>query len=360
MNTIQALHNKYAKIFKDNIIDLEFKKIEDQEQPNPNTKNLIEVKKDHSQEIDALRRLCVDVFDDNKKLYKKTRFIRRLKMTLFYDLPILGLLAASGFALRSPRETEVVPVYHVEQTIISDDKVITDIDDTNYYMPTYGQVLSDEDFVIIDNTNTKIQFQVKNGTNNQIVSINVESNGALKIASYLSGNFYDLNATAFKGVEPSEIEEKYQEIINDIRDFIANSTTGLTEKQKSDIEEFLQEEKTMVITTFVEYFKSGEVEVMESDSEFNKRLAKREGLCFLGWAIVMIVNAVCGGLKIRKIKYIDNPSLKLESDSSWLVPFKTAYDLNYELIKAERLRRSKIEDFAYDNLDGEVKKKFLS
>lgn len=360
MNTFQALHNKYAKLFKDNIVDLEFKEIEAQAQVNPNAKNIIEEKKDHSQEIDTLRSLCLDVFEDNKKLYKRNRRVRRLKVFLCYDLPIFGLLVASGFALSTPRKSEVIPVYHVEQTMISDDKVITDIDETNYYMPTYGQVLSDEDFVKIDNTNTKIQFQIKNGTNNQIVSINVGSDGALKVANYLAGNFYDLNAAAFKGVEPSEIEEKYQEIINDIRDFIANTTTGLTEKQKSDIEEFLKEEKTMVITTFIEYFQAFDVEVMESDSEYNKRLAKREGLCFLGYAVAMIIIAACGGAKVKQIEVHSGTKLKLDNVSSWIIPFKTAAEAKDALIYAERERRAKIEDFAYNNLEGEAKKKFLS
>ncbi|MCH5167895.1 MAG: hypothetical protein J1F35_08460 [Erysipelotrichales bacterium] len=357
MNIIETMYNKYARIYKKNVDSLEFIKTPPK-YADTNSKNLVEIKPDHSEEIKALRNLCIDVYDENKKVYRKSNFARKIKMLLFYDAPLAALITASYFVFQTPKNSEVVPVYNIKQTSISDDKMISDIDETNYYIPKYEDALSDEEFVKVSDTNTQIQYQIKNGTNNIIVSLKVDDSGIINAYNYLSGTFFDNNVALFKGIEPSEIEEKYQEMVDDISEFIINDS-NLSSDQKNAIQEMLEDSKSMVITTFVEFIESGEVESIESDNELNKNIALREAMSLIIYIVLMAILYGVKGIKIERIRISEGINLELEGSYDLLIPFKSAIDTRELFLQVEKRRRENIEDFAHRNLEGETKKLFL-
>ena len=358
MNIIQAMRNKYEKIYHSTLKDLEFIDNDDTNDRS-DSKDLTHKKKDFSREKAKLKQLCIFDFDNNKKLYKKSKMVRHLKMFFGYDLPLISLAASAYFIYSTPKRSEIVPVYNISQTMISDDKVITDIDDTKYFKPSYNTDLEDNGYNKVNNIDTKIQYQVKNGTNNVIVHVDVNGDGELKYDDYLSGNFYDRNSATFKDIEAGVVEEKYQEVINDISEFIQNDS-AIPSQVKKDIQKLLEDNKTMVITTIVEYFENGEVEVVEKDSTYIGRLVWEEIL----WIFCTL--AYCGFSALlfdiyetKKLYWNEDTTLEISNKDRFIVPFKTAREEKLALIRAESARRAEIANFVNEHITGDAKTKYL-
>lgn len=359
MKMLNAMKNRYEKVYQSCLSELEFNNPKSIVVENTDTKDLKENKYDFRKEKQELKYLCIDAFDLNKEKFKKNKLIRNIKMFFGYDVPLIGLAIASSIIITSPKRTQMVPVYNVKQTMICDDKIITDIDDSNYFTGDYDSELQDNGYTKVNRTNTEIQYQVKCGTTNVIVQLRADSTGALSYTDSLSGNFFDRNAATFKDIEPSEIEAKYQELVNDIDAFIANDS-NVPSAVKKQIDSLLEDNKTMVITTIVEYFQVDEVESIENNSEYRLQLLYKAGGTALGLLVYLLIFYLFGGLKLRKLDWDGELLVKYEYDPKAVIPFKTAKEEKQAFIRAETTRRAQIQEFVNKNLTESSRNSFLT
>lgn len=339
--------NIFRKSFKEELV---FKSASNKAESNniPTGKN--------DEELAELENLAIDQFKQNKKTYKSIRRVKNLKFFLNYGIPIVALAIVQGFIIKRPRDEEIIPKYSVEQTMVSDGKMIQDIDDNTYAVSDLEPLNEEDQFIKVDDVSTVIQYQVKNGTHSVIVTVNVDEEGILSIGDALSGNFYDRNAAVFKDITPSDIEAKYQEIVDDIGAFIDES--NLNNSYKNEIKELLEQERTIVITTIVEYVKTGEVNVIESLSDYRKDTALWDLLAVVVDILVCVLLNIIGLGKIHDLQTTLSGKLTIASTSSDLVPFKTSRIQKQEFIDAEEERRESVKKLAKEYLREDSQKHF--
>lgn len=309
----------------------------------------------NQEELEDLRRYAIDQFKNNKKVFKRIRRVKNLKFFFNYGVPIISLAVASSFILQQPRDEKLVSKYAIQQTMISDGKMIQDYDDGDYVVTDYEPFDDDLDLIEVKDTNSIIQYQVKNGTHSVIITVNVDENGQLSIGDSMSGNFFDRNAAVFEGVEPSDIEAKYQEIVDDIGAFIQDS--NLNNSYKNEIKELLEQERTVIITTIVEYIKTGDINVIESIDSSKKDIAFWEFIAVLITALVAVLVNMLG---LGKIKKLDSnySSLFISSSKENLIPFATSNRQKDKYISTEHERRNKVKSLAKEYLTKESFKHF--
>lgn len=299
--------NKYKNVFKDH--DIIFKEKEEKNDSNY-------AKETMSDEEKELRSLCTDVFDRNYSVLKHNRMIRRLKISLNACITIAAGALAGNFIISSPSSTVIAPTYTLERTVMSDGKIIKEID-PNVYMKKGSLPIDPEaDPVLVDTMKTAIQYQVKDGTRSVVVTIDVDDSGKLSVGAINSGNFFDLNTSIFDNVQESEIDLKYQELLDDIDEIVQDSVGG---KYKKEIKEILSKEKASIITTVVEYVKTGDAEIVDKNAYYYlKKIGILASIAFM-LAVCYISNRLGLG-KIRVIEY-DGYKLRLTNEIADIVPF---------------------------------------
>ncbi len=347
---MENFRNFNKNIFKNAMKEnLNFKEIEDDSSNNlPKGVN--------EEELAQLRSVAIDQFKTNKIAYKRLKNINRLKFFFNYFVPLATLAVSSGFILKTSRDEKIVPLYNIEQTMISDDKMVQIIDEENYAVTDFEPFDENEEFIKCSSTNTAIQYQVKNGTHSVIVTIDVDSEGKMSIGEALSGNFYDRNADVFKGVTTSDIETKYQEVVDDIGDFIQESNLG--SPYKGEIKDLLEQERTVVITTVVEYIENGNIHVIEPVSSNNSDIAFYEALDVIGIVIAMIILNAIGLGKTFTLDSNLNGELELSSRKYPLIPFKTLKNQKTLCLRAEGNRRRRVKELASRYLTEDSQKYF--
>lgn len=307
---------------------------------------------------EELSDLCVSRFKENSKSYKKFKRVLNLKLFLKYDVPLITFMIGSAMVFKSPHDVAVVPYYNLEQTMISDGKLVKDVDDNNYIVLPDGMEVGNE-YIEVEEAKNLVQYQVKNGTRNAIVNVALGEDGQMEVVDSIVGNFFDRNSDVFKDVETTTLDEKYAELVEDIGAFILDSDS-LSSNTKKEIEKLLESEKTTIITTVAEYVKAGEISLEETESSW------RLGV-FLGELVTLMIS-VCvefmcslmlGAGDIRSL-YVNDE--KLEYDSSnvkWKVtPLNTLHLAQERFVKADDRRRAEIKRLVRDNLSEESQSYF--
>lgn len=330
--------NKYKNVFKEH--DIIFK-----EKEKDNDSNYL--KKEMSDEEKELRYLCTDVFDSNYAILKHIRMIRRLKVSLNTCITIAAGALAGSFIISSPSNTTMAPTYKLERTVMSDDKIIKEVD-PNIYMKK-GSLPTDPeaDPVLVDTMKTAIQYQVKDGTRSVVVTIDVDDARKMSVGGVNSGNFFDLNTSIFENVQESEIELKYQELLDDIDELVKDSVGS---KHKKEIKEILSKEKASIITTVVEYVKTGDIEVVDKNAYYYlKKFGELACLAFM-IAVCFISNRLGLG-KIRVIECGDGYNLRLTNEVADIVPFKSDKIEKKRFVYAEESRELAIKRLVKDSVN---------
>ncbi len=301
--------NKYKDIFKDNKIFFNKKG------KQHDTNFVRDVMSDEEKE---LRELCTDVFDDNMAILKHNRLIRRLQLSLNACVTIAAGTLAGNFILNSPSNTTLAPTYTLEQAAMSDGKLIKEMDE-NVYMKKGSLPINQEmDPIFVDNLKTIIQYQVKDGTRSVVVNLNVDEDGKMSVGEVDSGNFFDLNTSIFDNVEKSEIDLKYQELLDDIDEFVESSVVS---KYKKEIKDILKNEKATIITTVVEYVKTGEAEIVDKNFYY---YLKKFGI-LVSISLMIAVCYISNRLGLGKTRVIEcfDYNLKLTDKIENFVPFSS-------------------------------------
>lgn len=351
----KAKKNRIGKIYKKNIENIIFNEVEiDTDTNSIVTEETEEIKKAR----ENLENYCLEHFDDNLNVYKKNKYMRNLKFFLTFDVPAIATALSCAFVLHLPKKTEIVPAYKLECTMLSDDKIVQDTEDGYYFSASFDPEIDESLYTKKSDLNTRIQYQVKNGTKNTIINLKTNDEGKLSYSDALQGNFYDRNADVFKGIEPSEIEAKYQEIVNDIADFIMNEST-INNSMKKEITQMLEEEKTTVITTVLEYIKVMDISLTESQDAYEERLALWGGGLGALIVIYFIIALAVGGNK-NKILSNNLSSLIEYSDTAAIVPFKTARKCQEAFVMADKGRIACIKEIAEKYLTPESQEILLS
>lgn len=344
--------NKYKKIFKTEKARLEAL---DKTPDDGEETNCIPLPDDSY--IEELEELCITRFNENIKLYKRNRAVRHLKFFINFSLPVASFALASNFILKIPRNFEIVPKYTIQQTMLSGDKMIQDLDPCEYIITEYIPEKNADSYIKVNSTNTIIQYQVKNGTRSVIVTINTDNQGKMSVKEALAGNFYDRNAAMFEEIEPTEIDAKYQELLDDIATFIDEST-GLNDTYKSEINDLMEKERTIVITTVVEYLQTGEIKVLEELSEYETKKYGIELAAFAGGLVIGLILYLMGIGKMKNL-YVVGSSLYLKDNKEKIYPFTTSRIEKETFIKAEKQRREDIKTLARKSLAPSSAEHFL-
>lgn len=302
---------------------------------------------------ESLSELCVDRFKENKREYKKFRSILRFKMFLKYDIPLIALLVGSGFALKTPRDTEVVPYYNLEQTMISDGKLVKEVDTNNYIVLPSGYEAGSE-YLEIENVDEVIQYQVKSGTRSAIVTVGLDDEGTMEVVDSLVGNFFDRNTDVFDDVEETTLDEKYQELVDDIGDFVIESQS-LNSNTKKEIKKLLESEKVTIITTVAEYVQVGELNLEETMGNWHGNILLNEFVVAL--VTVMLTFALrylLGANEIKKVSYDGNKFTYGDSYAKNKVYLKSTNDYAKTIfVRADDERRAEIKRLIRENLSEE-------
>lgn len=299
----------------------------------------------------TLEELCVDKFQNNYKEFKKFRRVLNLKLFFKYDFPLIVILAGNAISFSSPRDVSVVPYYKLEQTMINENKMVKETSDDKYIVLPKGTEVGD-DFINVADVKNIIQYQVKNGTRSAIVTVNIDDDGKMQVVNSLVGNFFDRNADVFKDVTPTTLENKYQELVEDIGEFVMNSSSlsGTTIKE---IKKILESEKSTVITTVAEYTKMGEMELEQTEDAWLSERAIYELIIFV---VTLMIILACNYLfKVGQIG-----ALKLEGDTIEYMgtdfhtvhvsPVETLKYAKNEFVKADDCRRDNIKRLVKENL----------
>lgn len=306
---------------------------------------------------DTLSELCIDRFKENRKELKKFRSILNFKLFFKYDVPLIALLIGTGMALDTPRETSQVPYYNLEQTMISDDKIVQDIDDNNYIVLPSGTEVG-SDYIEVDNVDKIIQYQVKSGTRSAIVTVGLDEEGEMEVVDSLVGNFFDRNTDVFADVEEMTIDEKYQELIEDIGDFVLESQS-LTSTTKKEIKKLLESEKTTIITTVAEYVQAGELELEETTGSWYGSIALREFLTILVTAMIAAVCQMLGAGEMKTLSYDEDRVKYGDSYAKINVsPFAAYASAKRAFVRADDCRRMEIKRLVRENLSETSQKYF--
>lgn len=311
---------------------------------------------------DELRNLCIDKYARNRETYKNFKKRLYLKFFLKYEIPLICLLGCSYFTLTTPRKSKIVPVYNMEQTVISDQKLITDVDTNNYVVNPFWGVDLGDNYYELDEIQNVIQYQVKNGTRNVIVTLNLSDNGEFKVSDALVSNFFDYNSDIFKDVEPSNLDAKYQELVDDISNYILDASSNGSDsfsKAKREIKKLLNEEKTTVITSVMKYYKIDEIKVDQGMNSYYLLLALKEASVVLATILISIgLNYVANAGVIRGV-YADKEELKEYMGESIKVNlFKTIRDARRQFVIADDNRKNEIKKLTRNYLTDDCIKKF--
>lgn len=334
--------NKYEKIFKEQKEKLGFIRADVNDGKEANC-----ISFPNSLVVAELEELCINRFNENKALYKNHRKVRHLKFFFNYVVPFAGLAISSHFILTSPRKTDVVPVYNIEQTTLCNGKMIQDLDRNEYIVTDYVPEESEDKYIVVDNVNTVIQYEVKNGTRSVIVTLGTDNEGKMFFKDILSGNFYNNNVAIFEGVEPNDVEAKYQEVLDDIDAYIMN--TGLNAIYKKEIAELLERDRTIVITTIVEYIKTGDVSVIEKLKYYYLQIGGWElGALAITFLVAFILNKVRLGK--MHLLYPKRSSLLEMDEKESIFMFTTATKEKEKFVLAEKARREEIKSLARNHL----------
>lgn len=299
---------------------------------------------------DFLADACVNRFNENKREFKKFRRVLRFKKFLKYDVPLFAMLVGSGFVIQTPRDTEVVPYYNLEQTMLSDNKLVKEVDTNNYIVLPSGYEV-DGDYLEVDNVNKIIQYQVKSGTRSAIVTVGLDDEGTMEVVDSLVGNFFDRNSDVFEDIEEMTLDEKYQELIDDIDDFIIESQS-LNSNTKKEIKKLLESEKVNIITTVAEYVQVGELNLEETDFGWYGDMIMGEFVVLL---VTVMIGFMCrylmGANEIRSI-YVDGDKFIYgETNDRISVSLKSSLDYAKAMfVKADDARRSEVRRLVRSNL----------
>lgn len=310
----------------------------------------------NEEELRILENVGIDIFNKNKQLYKHSKIIRNLKFFANYAVPFTLVAIGTKFALNTSKAEMVVPKYRLEQTVICDEKMAKFDDGTEYIVTQYEPKVEQANLELTDNIDGVIQYQVKNGIHNVIVTINIGEDGELVLDTGISGDFYDYNSSLFDGVDSVEMEAKYQEVIDGVAEFIEASNLNST--YKKDIKEMLEKEKTLIITTIIEYIQSGEVEVIEPDASYDSRRILREFFVVLIGIVLELVLAVCGCAKTRELDSYDDGELYFTNSKVSNFPFLTTAKEKTKFVEAEKKRRATVKRLAKEYLTPESQKYF--
>lgn len=306
-------------------------------------------KNENNEQLAELHEVAIKRYKQNRKVYNLAKRVKNIKFFINYSLPVISSIVAGAYIFENTvRKSDIIPTYQIEQTMISDGKMIKDIDDNQYIVTDLDLEDSEAQYIEADNTNSMIQYQVKNGTHSVIVSLNVDDEGELSIGDALSGNFFDRNAASFEGVEPTDIEAKYQEIVDDIGAFIEESS--LNNSYKNEIKEMLEQERTVIITTIVEYVKSGEISVVESEDRHKFRIIGLEALNVIAAISFALLLNIAGLGRVKKLGYDEDGKLRKAYTKEAIIPFKTSASQKDCFIKAENSRRSNVKTLARNYL----------
>lgn len=307
---------------------------------------------------DRLDEVCVERFKKNKEEYRKFKRVLNLKLFLKYDLPLITFLLGSSFAFKTEREVSVVPYYNLEQTMISDGKIVTDFDDNDYIVVPKGKEV-DSNFIEIDDADNMVQYQVKNGTRSAIVTIKIDGEGEMSVVDSLVGNFFDRNSDIFDDIETTTLDEKYQELVDDIGDFVLNSE-NLTSTSKKEIKKFLESEKTTIITTVAEYVEAGKIELEDTEGHWIGEVVIAEFIVGLVALMVSLLSRfVLGSSEIKRLDRDDDEVRYCTSGYTWNVKlFTTAQDAKTVFLRADENRVNKVKRLVRENLSESSQKFF--
>lgn len=298
---------------------------------------------------DTLSELCVDRFKDNCKELRKFRSVLNLKLFLKYDVPLILLLFGSAFAFNKQRETSVVPYYNLEQVMISDGKLVKEVDDSNYIVLPSGTEL-EGDYLYVKNVNKVVQYQVKSGTRSAIVTVGLDEEGKMEVVDSLVGNFFDRNTDIFDDVEEMTIDEKYSELVEDIGDFVLESQS-LTSTTKKEIKKLLETEKATIITTVAEYVQVGEIELEETSFSHYGHIAMNEFWTAIITLMIIMAFKYFGVGSISALSYEDDKVEYGGTSERIKVSPITSYELaKRAFVRADDCRRSKIKRLVKENL----------
>ena len=302
---------------------------------------------------------CVDRFDRNLRLLKRRRRKRNLKFFFIYGVPTIAILAANGFVLKQSRKQDVVPAYSLETTMISDGKMVKDNDTSKYIVTEYDLIEDDSSVIKRESTDTVIQYQVKNNTHNVIVTVGVDDVGKMSVVSSIDDNFFDCNSSIFDDVEVSEIENKYQEIVEDILEYL-EADSDLDKDVKKSIKKLLEQEKTKTIITIAEFAKSGEISVIENYWDYLKRIIGVEAVIIAGAIFYSLLTYYLLKLGREKSIAISTNGEIIAQEISYenILPFKTTRGDKGMFVDAEVYRRNHIKKLVKDKLTLEWEEKF--
>lgn len=305
---------------------------------------------------DTLSKLCVETAKENKRIIQKFHAKLHLKFFFRYELPLAALVAASYFNLQSPKHAEVVPYYNLEQHMLCDNKIISDVDNTNYIHLPFSAEL-EGDFFEIDEISNVVQYQVKSGTRSAIVTVKLDEQNQMSVVDSLVGNFFDKNADVFKDIEESELDEKYTELVNDIGDFILEDQ-NMSSTVKKEIQKLLESEKATIITTVAEYVKVGEINLEEKDSRYWFRVGGIQVGLVLAAIMLQVAFAYLFKCKYINGLYYEEEKLE-ESSNEWeAVPFRTFAKARDMYIRVDDIRKTKIRALVKEELSEESQKLF--
>ncbi len=306
-----------------------------------------------------LKDACVDRFDRNLRLLKRRRRKRNLKFFFIYGVPTIAILVANGFVLKQSRKQDVVPTYSLETTMISDGKMVKDNDTSKYIVTEYDLMEDDSSVIKRESTDTVIQYQVKNNTHNVIVTVGVDDVGKMSVVSSIDDNFFDCNSSIFDDVEASEIENKYQEIVEDIWEYL-EADSDLDKDVKKSIKKLLEQEKTKTIITIAEFAKSGEISVIENYWDYLKRIIGVEAVIIAGAIFYSLLTYYLLKLgRENSITILADGEFLVQKDSyKNILPIKSTRDDKGMFVAAEAHRRNHIKKLVKDKLTLEWEEKF--
>lgn len=288
--------------------------------------------------LDSLEYLCVDVYEKNVKLLKKRKRVRNLKFFVSYGIPLICMFVASGFILKIPRKTRVIPTYALEKTVVSDEKTWTELANDNTYIKSNSQLI--DDVVLVNDLSSDVQYLIKDGHEGIVADFKLDAYGDLRLQDKQVINIPNDAPLVDSNLPLKKSSEKYQELLERIRRIVEQEYSY----EGSDItfKKMLNSLDMQEVLTIYKYVKNGEVSYTLSED-----ILKAMTICFLFIDILASILFSMGLSFVRRMPILewDAMGVLIERDKMEMVSlFKTAIDEKGEFKNAEEKRKEYIEN----------------